>query len=106
CGPACTAGALDRAGADRVFALLADQERGGDFPDHDRVTDLTELLFAEAGEGPSARVQLMTLHRAKGLQFDAVILPALDLETGGVDPAAVWWRSCDHHGHSGVVTAA
>ena len=32
-GPACISSPLDRAGADRVFALLAEQERGGDLPD-------------------------------------------------------------------------
>ena len=50
-GPACTAAALDRAGADRVFALFADQERGGDLPDYDRVTALAERLFAEGSDG-------------------------------------------------------
>jgi len=105
CGPACTAAALDRAGADRVFALLADQERGGDLPDYDRVTALAERLFAEASDGPSTKVQLMTLHRAKGLQFDAVILPALDLETGGSGQPVLRWKVREHDGATSLVLA-
>jgi hypothetical protein len=105
CGPACTASALDRAGADRVFALLADQERGGDLPDYDRVTALAERLFAEASDSPSTKVQLMTLHRAKGLQFDAVILPALDLETGGSGQPVLRWKVREHDGATSLVLA-
>ena len=82
-GPACIASPLDRAGADRVFALLAEQERGGDLPDDERMNALAKRLFAATGESDATTVQVMTLHRAKGLQFDAVILPALDIETGG-----------------------
>jgi superfamily I DNA/RNA helicase len=42
----------------------------------------------------------MTPHRAKGLQFDAVILPALDLETGG-RAAGARWKVREHDGGIG-----
>ena len=104
-GPACAQSAPDRAGADRIFALLAEQERGGDLPDHDLLVAMAERLFAEAGESATARVQVMTLHRAKGLQFDAVILPALDLETGGSGAPLLRWKVREHDGNAALVLA-
>jgi ATP-dependent exoDNAse (exonuclease V) beta subunit len=104
-GPACTPTALDRDGADRLFALLAEHERGGDLHDYDRLLAMAERLFAQAGESASARVQLMTLHRAKGLQFDAVILPALDVETAGPGQPLLRWRSREHDGEPTLVLA-
>jgi ATP-dependent exoDNAse (exonuclease V) beta subunit len=43
-----------------------------------RTTDFTRYVASESVEDPSsARVQVMTVHRSKGLEFDAVVLPEL-----------------------------
>ena len=43
-----------------------------------RPTDFTRYVAGEAVEDPSsALVQVMTVHRSKGLEFDAVVLPEL-----------------------------
>ncbi len=43
-----------------------------------RPTDFTRYVSGEAVEDPSsARVQVMTVHQSKGLEFDAVVLPEL-----------------------------
>jgi ATP-dependent exoDNAse (exonuclease V) beta subunit len=43
-----------------------------------RPTDFTRYVAGESVEDPSsARVQVMTVHRSKGLEFDAVVLPEL-----------------------------
>ena len=36
-------------------------------------------------------MQIMTLHKAKGLQFDTVIIPALDQTTGRKDTLLFHW---------------
>ena len=54
-GPACISSPLDRAGADRVFALLAEQERGGDLPDDERINALAKRLFAANRSNPTRR---------------------------------------------------
>jgi ATP-dependent helicase/nuclease subunit A len=66
---------------DRLEAL----ERQGDLPD---VTQLEEGLLDlyAAPEAGDARVELMTIHRAKGLEFDIVILPGLDSGARPDDP--------------------
>ncbi len=104
-GPACTPSTLDRAGADRVFALIAEHERGGDLPDHEAFVAMAAILFGEPrGRVPDA-VQVMTLHRAKGLEFDVVILPGLDLETGGNDPPLLRWKVREHNDAPTLVLA-
>ena len=43
-----------------------------------RTTDFIRYVSGESVEDPSsARVQVMTVHRSKGLEFDAVVLPEL-----------------------------
>ena len=43
-----------------------------------RPTDFTRFVACESVEDPSsARVQVMTIHQSKGLEFDAVVLPEL-----------------------------
>ena len=88
-----------------MFALLAEQERGGDLPDDERMNALAKRLFAATGESDATTVQVMTLHRAKGLQFDAVILPALDVETGGSGQPVLRWKVRQHDGASSLILA-
>ena len=103
-GPACIESVLDRDGADRVFALVAAQERGGDLADFATLAWTAERLFAE-GRGAAGAVQIMTLHKAKGLQFDAVILPALDLPSGRGDQPVLRWKVREHQGTRTLVLA-
>ncbi|MBF0611969.1 MAG: UvrD-helicase domain-containing protein [Magnetococcales bacterium] len=61
----------------RYLELLAEMEEGGEIRDleelHRRLT-----LTATAGKpGEGGGVQVMTIHKAKGLEFDCVILPGL-----------------------------
>ena len=54
--------------------------------------------FADAARGPATArrgranpVQVMTIHRAKGLQFDHVIVPALERATRGTERRLLRW---------------
>ncbi|MDE2440238.1 MAG: UvrD-helicase domain-containing protein, partial [Betaproteobacteria bacterium] len=47
-------------------------------------------LFAPADPQGDA-VQMMTIHKSKGLEFDTVILPGLDRETGGGESNLLLW---------------
>jgi ATP-dependent exoDNAse (exonuclease V) beta subunit len=83
-GPACLSddGALDD--AMRLLDLLeteaAEQSGGGNLPDLASFEAKVEKLFAGNRvvpvQGPPP-VQIMTIHKAKGLEFDCVIVPAL-----------------------------
>jgi ATP-dependent exoDNAse (exonuclease V) beta subunit len=104
-GPACAVSPLDRDGADRVLALLAEHARDGDLADFGTLVATAERLFAEAGPDEGTGVQVMTLHRAKGLQFDVVLLPGLDQESGRGDDDLLRWNVREHAGERTVVLA-
>lgn len=76
-GPASLEEAIDLDAAEQFFALLAHHEIAGDVPDWARFLDALTMLRAAPDVREGTCVQLMTLHRAKGLEFDTVILPAL-----------------------------
>ena len=83
-GPACTddTGLKDAAA---YFDLLERLERGSDLDDFQWFREQVNLLFAQTDTQADGRLQLMTIHRAKGLEFDTVILPELG-ERAGNDP--------------------
>ena len=67
----------DRLRCGQLLALARKFEAGGGRPD-----DLVEMVRAERkSAGHEARVRVMTVHAAKGLEFEAVVLG--DLSTGG-----------------------
>ncbi|MCK7583529.1 MAG: hypothetical protein MZV65_53720 [Chromatiales bacterium] len=69
---------LDEAQA--YFDALADLEAaaaGGRWTSRGSARAL-EMLYAPSRAGPDVRVELLTVHKAKGLQFDTVIVPALE----------------------------
>ncbi|MFA9459215.1 UvrD-helicase domain-containing protein [Thiohalorhabdus sp. Cl-TMA] len=82
-GPATATRATDLDDAREFLDLLEGLEEGGALPDPDRLEEHMERLYArpEPGEG---RVQVMSIHKAKGLEFEVVILPGLgrDLRAG------------------------
>ena len=72
---------LDSAEVDaaRTFlALLERHDDGGDLDDAALLEQRTAMLFAPPDPQGDARLQLMTIHKAKGLEFDVVFLPRLD----------------------------
>jgi ATP-dependent exoDNAse (exonuclease V) beta subunit len=68
--------------AQRFLDLLASLESE---PPEDLTATLQEQLSKTYAGSVSARVKLMTIHKAKGLEFDIVILPGLQQAGAGVD---------------------
>ncbi len=95
-GPACVGDPVDLEAADRFFALLTEHQVGADIPDWARFVDELGALRAEAQPDPTTRVRIMTLHRAKGLEFDIVIMPGLTRKGGsGARDPLIWRRRSD-----------
>jgi len=90
-GPALLDEPIDLDAADRFLALLAASEVAGDIPDWTAFMAALQDLYAIPDEA-DARVQVMTLHRAKGLEFDTVVMPGLGRKTAGRDPELVQLR--------------
>ena len=88
-GPdACSAAEL--ADARAFLAALAARSAAGEWRGPEDLPALLENLHSatDAGENP---VQVMTIHRAKGLEFDHVIVPALDRPTRSGDRRLLRW---------------
>lgn len=66
-----------RTNVQHFFALLRELEQPGGWIDLRALKTRLEKLFAEPVSGEVA-VELMTIHTAKGLEWDVVIVPALE----------------------------
>lgn len=87
-GPAVVDGATGLRDAARYFQLLDELTLDGATFVEPSFADLEGRLaelFAEPDLEASDRVQVMTIHKAKGLEFDNVILPGLGRSAGGPD---------------------
>jgi ATP-dependent helicase/nuclease subunit A len=84
-GPACVQdeAALDDAAA--YFDLLDGLAEGADLADFEWFREQVNGLFAPPDATAGDRLQLMTIHKAKGLEFDTVILPGIGEVTGSDD---------------------
>ncbi len=92
-GPATADEEIDLDAATRFFALLAAHETGGDLRDWNRMLESLAVMYPTPATGNAARVQVMTLHHAKGLEFDTVILPGLARGPKGSDSELLRWRT-------------
>ena len=77
-GPAACRDESDFDAAERCLATLVELEKDGRiWRRGDIVSALDKLYAVGATDAESARVQIMTVHKSKGLEFDTVVLPAL-----------------------------
>ncbi|MBM0105563.1 UvrD-helicase domain-containing protein [Steroidobacter sp. S1-65] len=77
-GPATLHRPQDLDDADAYLRRLDQIESAGDLEDVARLEEQLDRLFARPRPENRARVEVMTIHKAKGLEFDVVILPALN----------------------------
>jgi len=60
--------------------------------DFEQLETLMQRLFARADSSPeSQRIELMTMHKSKGLEFDTVILPGLGRKPRHDDDELISW---------------
>ncbi|WP_116364134.1 UvrD-helicase domain-containing protein [Parahaliea mediterranea] len=105
-GPSTAASAALLNDAERFFQLLEQGELEGRVLDVHWLATQLERLYADAG-GAGARVQIMTLHKAKGLEFDHVFIPALGKGSRSDERALFLWDEITTSGGaSGFLLAA
>jgi ATP-dependent exoDNAse (exonuclease V) beta subunit len=102
-GPACATDAQELDHVRAVFGRLRELERRG-LPDPaDLVKSFADLY---AGHGSASAVEIMTIHKAKGLEFDMVVLPALDRHTRPSRDELLLTHQFARTGRDGMVMAA
>ncbi|MCH8844796.1 MAG: UvrD-helicase domain-containing protein [SAR324 cluster bacterium] len=68
-----------------LLETLDEDDAAESLPDH------LASLYARPEAGSENAVQVMTIHKSKGLEFDTVILPGLGRKTRSDDPALLLW---------------
>ncbi|MGZ5031613.1 MAG: UvrD-helicase domain-containing protein [Usitatibacter sp.] len=92
-GPACLERASDLEDAETFFDQLDELEEAGDLPDPTVLEEHLSDLYAAPDTGEEARVQVMTIHKAKGLEFATVIVPGLDRTPRSGDRPLFAWKA-------------
>jgi ATP-dependent exoDNAse (exonuclease V) beta subunit len=79
--------------AHRLFELL--EQRYSRTVDFDDLAAAVANLYADdaVSDGAHPALQIMTIHKAKGLEFDHVLLPGLDQTVSGGEPSMLLWRA-------------
>jgi ATP-dependent helicase/nuclease subunit A len=88
---ACLALGANPADAEAVLDLIEAHDHGNGTLDLDRLERDAAALMAAPEHAPNAHVKVMTMHEAKGLQFDTVILPGLGRPPRSGDERLLRW---------------
>lgn len=90
-GPVCVDNASELADADTYFELLDTLENENLPIDRDTLDLSLKDLYAEPDTRADGKLQVLTIHSAKGLEFDTVILPGLNRITGRDQAKLLHW---------------
>jgi ATP-dependent helicase/nuclease subunit A len=103
-GPATLNNEQDMDDAEAYFARLEELDMGADLIDVTRLDAQLKDLFARPRTS-TARVEIMTLHKSKGLEFDTVILPSLERGGGRDQTKLLRWARVAGLQSNGLVLA-
>lgn len=88
------------------FDALSERVASGEWGGSQQIGSLLKDLFAQPQPTSSNPVQLMTIHRAKGLEFDHVFVPSLDRDLNrGREPLLRWLDLPRESGESDLIMA-
>jgi ATP-dependent helicase/nuclease subunit A len=90
-GPGCVEREVDLDDADIYLDHLEAAESGGALDDVASFEQSIEKLYALPDLEAPETLQVMTIHKAKGLEFDVVIVPGLEAGTGRDDRRLFLW---------------
>ena len=104
-GPATLQNETDLENAGSFFRLLDWHDAGGDLIDRKHFMQEVEKLFAAPDLHGDGRLQVMTMHKAKGLEFDTVILPGLARGSRNDEAQLLLWSVLPHGQHQDLLLA-
>lgn len=89
--PDTTTGATNSNAINRYLELISQHEKGGRLDDLTLFNQDLEKLYAPADSQSDGRLQIMTIHKSKGLEFDNVILPGLGKTSKSDESVLLEW---------------
>lgn len=78
--------------AERFFLLLEAETLNGEIEDIHAFERKCERTYLSTTHDTSTSLQIMTIHKAKGLEFDYVLIPGLDREPRSNDKELFLWH--------------
>ncbi len=104
-GTACLWEQADIVDVQAFFACLDALDRSNQFSPERMATEITKLFATPDVNGEN--LQMMSIHKSKGLEFDCVILPGLGATTGGNnrDKPLVLWEEVSVGEHTELLAA-
>jgi ATP-dependent helicase/nuclease subunit A len=105
-GPACLRENREMDDAAAFFDLLDELDRGSDVESLAGFDSAMERLFSQPDPDATDAIQVMTIHKAKGLEFDAVLLPGLGRSTQGSGRSMLLWSEGEVDGTPQLLMAA
>ena len=104
-GSACLWEQADIVDVQAFFSCLDNLDRSNQFSPERMATEITKLFATPDSNGEN--LQMMSIHKSKGLEFDCVILPGLGATTGGNnrDKPLVLWEEVTVHEHTELLAA-
>jgi ATP-dependent helicase/nuclease subunit A len=104
-GTACLWEQADISDVQAFFSCLDALDRNNEFSPERMAIEITKLFATPDSQGE--QIQMMTIHKSKGLEFDTVILPGLGATTGGnnSDKPLMLWEEVLIEGASELLAA-
>lgn len=98
-GPATLLDAQDINDIPTFFALVEKHQQGGSINDWQKFNRAVGKLYAAPRQNADAKLQVMTMHKSKGLEFDHVIIPRLHkLSPSDGQQLMLWRERLSHEG--------
>ncbi len=91
-GAACVEDEEALKNAEKYFELLETWPYADALPAIETLKKSVSQLYAAPDPKADERLQIMTIHKSKGLEFDVVIVPALHRAPRSEDPALLMWH--------------
>ncbi len=101
-GPACCREDRDLADVSTYFDCLESAEIAGNLINFDTLAEALSGRFSVAPVASNITtpaVEIMTIHKAKGLEFDTVIVPGLNQKSANDRPELLLWQELDDDHH-------
>jgi ATP-dependent helicase/nuclease subunit A len=90
-GPSCLCDDHEYAIAETFFSLLESIEAAGDIADLSQLSQKINEKFATPKDNSEHALNIMTIHKSKGLEFDTVIIPHLESKSRNESERLLRW---------------
>jgi ATP-dependent helicase/nuclease subunit A len=105
-GPACLKNEFELSYVERFLSLLENEAQGSELLDIHHFRRRCQETFLGSSLDGEADLQIMTIHNAKGLEFDYVLLPGLDrTPPSGKKALFLWQEQTSMQGKSRLLLA-